>query len=70
MEEKKQYCSWVIVKQVRLGKGTILAASRLKRDAKADKEEGTREGKGLVIDAEQKENLAPAAAGDLLSSNR
>lgn len=56
--------------QVRLGKGTILAASRLKRAANADKEEGTREGKGSVIDTEQKENLAPAAAGDLLSSSR
>ena len=58
------------MKQGRLGKGSILAASRLKRAANADKEEGTREGKGSVIDTEQKENLAPAAAGDLLSSSR
>ena len=51
-------------------KGTILAASRLKRDANDDEEEAMREGKGSVIDAEQKENLAPAAAGDLSSPNR
>merc|ERR1719209_2849752 len=52
--------------QVRLRKGNILKASRLKRDANTD-EEDLRE----VIDAaEQKENLAPAAAGDFSSSNR
>ena len=58
------------MKQGRLGKGSILAASRLKRDANADKEEGTTKGKEPVIDTEHKENLAPAAAGDLLSSSR
>ena len=58
------------MKQVRSRKGTILAASRLKRDANAEREEAARESKkGSEIDAGQKENLAPAA-GDLSSSNR
>jgi len=57
--------------QVRSRKGTILAASRLKRDAHAEREEAARESKkGSEIDAGQKENLAPTAAGDLSSSNR
>jgi len=57
--------------QVRSRKGTILAASRLKRDANAEREEAARESKkGSEIDAGQKENLAPTAAGDLSSSNR
>ena len=59
------------MKQVRSRKGTILAASRLKRDAHVEREEAARESKkGSEIDAGQKENLAPTAAGDLSSSNR
>ena len=60
-----------IAQQVRLKKGNILAASRLKKNANGGKEEASiGEGQGLVFDAEQKENLAPAAAGDFSSPNR
>ena len=51
---------------MRLRKGNILAASRLKRDANTD--EGDL--KEVIDAAEQKENLTPVAAGDFSSSNR
>jgi len=56
--------------QVKLRKGTILAASRLKKDSNDDKEEAAMEDKGTIIKVVQKENLAPAAAGDFSSSRR
>ena len=56
--------------QVKLKKGTILAASRLKKDSNDDKEEAVMEDKATIMKADQKENLAPAAAGDFSSSSR
>jgi len=56
--------------QVKLRKGTILAESRLKKDSNDDKEETRMEDKGTAIKAVQKENLAPAAAGDFSSCRR
>ena len=62
--------SCLTVHQVKLRKGTILAASRLKKDSNDDKEEAAMEDKGTIIKVVQKENLAPAAAGDFSSSRR
>ena len=62
--------SCLTVHQVKLRKGTILAASRLKKDSNDDKEEAAMEDKGTIIKVVQKENLAPTAAGDFSSSRR
>ena len=55
---------------MKLRKGTILAGSRLKKVSNDDEEEATMKDKGTSMKADQKENLAPAAAGDFSSSRR